>query len=101
MSIFFLTVKLKFIIISLCNLIFTSKSMQGDIIMFCKYCGSVIDPDSNYCPSCGKCLTNTHSSSKKVTINGKSYSVKNGILYDKDGWDVGRVPSHIDSHSDY
>ncbi len=67
--------------------------------MFCKYCRSVIDSDSNYCPNCGKCLT-THSSSKKVTINGEKYSVKNGILYDKDGWDVDRAPSYIDPHSE-
>ena len=74
--------------------------------MFCKYCGKKIDDDSISCMYCGKKL-NGHKSRendyeklhesvrKKGTYtapDGKTYKVVDGILYDENGWDVGKVP---------
>lgn len=75
--------------------------------MYCKHCGKRIDDDSSFCSSCGKsqrsidssCGRNRENSRKNGTYNapnGKSYKVKDGIMYDEDGWDVGRVPKHWD-----
>ena len=75
--------------------------------MFCKYCGKKIDDDSIYCMFCGKKLKKNNTreedsikQSKGVKQNGtytapdgKKYTVRNRILYDEDGWDVGKVPA--------
>lgn len=79
--------------------------------MYCRFCGKKIEDDSRFCKYCGKNLktkskasnsSSTHSYSYSSNSNerngtyrgtdGKQYKVKNGIMYDEDGWDVGRVP---------
>ena len=75
--------------------------------MFCKYCGKKIDTDSVFCMFCGKRVnghnerkvkenyleeTHDHENGTYTAPDGKTYTVRNRILYDKDGWDVGRVP---------
>ena len=80
--------------------------------MYCKHCGKFIDDDSKFCSSCGKSQSfigsscersqasreNSRKSGTYKAPNGKSYKVKDGIMYDEDGWDVGRVPSHWDGN---
>ena len=29
---------------------------------------------------------------KKIVRNGETYTIRDGILFDEDGWDVGRLP---------
>lgn len=71
--------------------------------MFCKYCGEKIDQDSIFCSFCGRNIketTNTNVESLRTKLNdgtytapnGQTYKVKDRIMYDEDGWDVGRVP---------
>ena len=43
-----------------------------------------------------KRVENSRKSGTYKAPNGKSYKVKDGTMYDEDGWDVGRVPSHWD-----
>ena len=73
--------------------------------MFCKYCGKRIDDDSIFCNFCGKKLSRQEEKEYKETHelvkqngtytapDGKVYTVKNRILYDEEGWDVGKVPN--------
>ena len=75
--------------------------------MFCKYCGKKIDGDSVFCMFCGKKVNDhkvkendygkTHKPVKQngtyTAPDGKTYTVRNRILYDENGWDVGRVPA--------
>ena len=43
--------------------------------------------------SCGK----TYEEEETYTaLDGKTYTVQNRIMYDEDGWDVGRVPEWWD-----
>lgn len=77
--------------------------------MFCKYCGKKIDDDSVFCRFCGKKINgdkvkendheNTYEPCEPVrqdgiyaSPDGEVYKVRNRILYDEDGWDVGKVP---------
>mgnify|MGYP003305899313 CR=1 FL=1 len=73
--------------------------------MYCKHCGEIIDDDSTYCCKCGKKVVPQNEPSKRVRVssvsdndgkkivrNGETLTIRNGILFDEDGWDVGRVP---------
>jgi len=74
--------------------------------MYCKHCGKPIDDDSTFCCHCGRKVEPYNESNmrpkdtyvsnndgKKIVINGETYTIRNGILFDEDGWDAGRVPS--------
>ena len=44
--------------------------------------------------SCGK--TYEEEEETYTALDGKTYTVQNRIMYDEDGWDVGRVPEWWD-----
>lgn len=80
--------------------------------MYCRFCGKKIEDDSRFCKYCGRKLESSsncsyssdsnHSYSSSSSSNerngiyrgtdGKQYTVIDGIMYNEDGWDVGRVP---------
>ena len=73
--------------------------------MYCKHCGELIDNDSTFCCKCGKRVAPcsepkraqsmssvSNNDGKKIVRNGETLTIRNGILFDEDGWDVGRVP---------
>ena len=78
--------------------------------MYCKHCGKLIDDDSNFCSKCGRKVApyseptigqRTYSKSnndgKKIVRNGETLTIRNGLLFDEDGWDVGRIPYGYDA----
>lgn len=75
--------------------------------MFCRYCGKKIESDSIFCKFCGKKLKNkkntdisdTEQNTKQpqhdgtyTAPDGVTYIVKDRIMYDEKGYNVGRVP---------
>ena len=73
--------------------------------MYCKHCGKIIDNDSVFCCECGGKVTpynehnnqsrkvsNSDNNGKKIVRNGETYTIRDGVLFDEDGWDVGRLP---------
>lgn len=77
--------------------------------MYCKHCGELIDNDSTFCKKCGKRVapcgeprqrtsisTVSSNDGKKIVRNGETLTIRNGILFDEDGWDVGRIQSGCD-----
>ena len=77
--------------------------------MYCKYCGKLIDNDSIFCFKCGKRVAQdseprkgmsssaiSSNDGRKIVRNGETLTIRNGILFDEDGWDVGRIQSGCD-----
>ena len=73
--------------------------------MYCKHCGALSDIDSTFCYKCGKRVAkytepregtstsfNSNNDGRKVVRNGETLTIRNGLLFDEDGWDGGRVP---------
>ena len=73
--------------------------------MYCKHCGKSIDNDSTFCCHCGRRVMSynqpernhnissvSNNDGKKIVRNGETLTIRNGILFDEDGWDRGRVP---------
>lgn len=72
--------------------------------MYCKYCCKPVENDSIFCRHCGRKLVEKESrqyvssfdkEARTIVINGERYTVRSdGVIFDEDGWDVGRAPSN-------
>lgn len=68
--------------------------------MYCKYCGKPIETDSIFCCHCGRKLTDeavketprymstAAKEARTVIRDGETYTIRNGIVFDEEGFDV-------------